>query len=79
MVSKKKRLFDWSFWLVGLALATALMLSILSWVEFCVEHCAANQDYVLFGIPFAIFGIAFFSFLLVLHICFLDIYFCLNG
>lgn len=58
----------WKFWIVSLALFTGLILSILSWLEICVEHCSANQDYRLFGIPFAIFGITFFIVLNGLHI-----------
>lgn len=57
----------WTFWLVGIALFSGFILSILSWLEVCVEHCAANQDYLLFGLPFAIIGIAFFALLLILH------------
>lgn len=57
----------WNFWLVGLALTAGLILSILSWIEFCVEHCSANEDYRLFGLPFSMTGIGFFSLLIVLH------------
>lgn len=55
------------FWLVGLSLVAGLILSILSWLELCVEHCSANQDYRLFDFPFAQFGITFFSVLVALH------------
>lgn len=60
--------YSWSYVLVGLALSAGFILSVLSWLEVCVEHCAANQDYRLFGLPFAIFGIAFFIGLIALHL-----------
>jgi protein-disulfide isomerase len=63
-----KQRFQWPFWLVGFALVAGFILSILSWLELCVEHCAANQDYRLFGFPFALFGITFFTLLMILHI-----------
>lgn len=57
----------WTFWIVGLALIAGLILSVLSWMELCVEHCSANQDWRLFGFPFAIMGILFFSALNILY------------
>ncbi len=66
LVSKEK-FFSWSFWLVSLALIAGLVLSILSWLEVCVEHCSANQDYLLIGLPFAMVGIIFFSVLIMLQ------------
>lgn len=59
--------FSWTFWLVGLALISGFFLSILSWLELCVEHCAANQDYRLFGFPFAVVGMTFFTAMLFIH------------
>lgn len=59
---------QWSFWLVSLALIAGLILSVFSWLEICVEHCSANQDYRLFGLPFSIVGITFFSLLIILHL-----------
>jgi thiol-disulfide isomerase/thioredoxin len=64
----KAKSFQWDFWSIGLALIAGLMLSILSWFELCVEHCSANQDYRLFGFPFAIVGMIFFTVLVALHI-----------
>lgn len=58
---------QWNFWLVGLALIAGLILSVLSWLELCVEHCSANQDYLLLGFPFAFVGISFFIVLITLH------------
>ena len=58
----------WRFWLLTLAFIAGLVLSILSWLEICVEHCSANQEYRLFGFPFAIVGVLFFVGLLFLHI-----------
>lgn len=67
VTAEKGKSFRWKFWLVGLALIAGLILSALSWLEFCVEHCSANQDYNLFGLPFAIVGITFFTVLTALH------------
>jgi len=61
------------FWLVAIALLAGLILSFLSWIEFCVEHCSANQDYRLFGLPFAFIGMTVFPILLIFH--FLSPYF----
>jgi protein-disulfide isomerase len=63
----KGQSFRWNFWLICLALIAGLVFSILSWLEICVEHCSANQDYRLFGLPFAIVGMTFFSLLIALH------------
>src|ERR1700761_8723537 len=59
--------FYWNFWLISFAFLAGLILSILSWFELCVEHCSANQSYHLFGFPFAIIGMAFFTTLLLFH------------
>ena len=56
------------FYGAGIALLIGLTLAILSWVEFCVEHCSANQDYRLFGLPFSLVGIPFFIVLLSTHL-----------
>ncbi len=66
--TEKEPFFRWSFWIVGLSLVAGLILSILSWLELCVEHCSVNRDYLLFGLPFAIAGMLFFSVLTILHI-----------
>lgn len=57
----------WTFWLIGVALLAGLTLSLLSWIELCVEHCSSTQDYRLFGMPFATVGIPFFMVLTTLH------------
>lgn len=64
---KGKDLSFRKFWLIAIALFAGLILSILSWLELCVEHCSANQDFRLFGFPFAIVGMSFFFALLLLH------------
>jgi thiol-disulfide isomerase/thioredoxin len=64
---KKEAFLRLDFWVVGLALTAGLILSVLSWLEICVEHCSANQDFRLFGLPFAPIGILFFAGLLILH------------
>lgn len=65
---KKGWSFQWNFLLISLALFSALVFSILSWLELCVEHCSANQDYRLLGLPFAMVGVSFFTLLLALHL-----------
>ncbi len=57
----------WRFWLAGIPIVVGFILSILSWVEVCVEHCSANEDYRLFGLPFAVAGLLFFSALFLIH------------
>lgn len=56
-------------WIVGLALFAGFILSILSWLEICVQHCSANESYRLFGLPFADVGIIYFAALFLMH-CF---------
>lgn len=66
-ITNREKSSQWEFWLICLALIASLLLSILSWLELCVEHCAANQDYRLFGLPFAPVGVVFFIILIGLH------------
>lgn len=63
-----KRPVRWTFWVVNLGLFAGFILSILSWMELCVEHCSANQAYLLFGMPFAIVGMSFFATALILSL-----------
>lgn len=56
-----------SYWIITIALLTGLALSVLSWLEICVEHCSSNRDYRLFGVPFAYVGITYFIALLSSH------------
>jgi thiol-disulfide isomerase/thioredoxin len=64
----QKTSIPWLFWMITLALSAGLILSVLSWMEICVEHCSANQDYYLFGMPFAFVGMGFFSTALCSHL-----------
>lgn len=57
-----------TFWVVTLALVAGLILSVLSWMELCVEHCSANRGYNLLGMPFAVFGLGFFIALTGIHL-----------
>ncbi|MFI0434581.1 MAG: thioredoxin domain-containing protein [Parachlamydiaceae bacterium] len=66
--TSKAKPYMTSFWLVFLALLAGFILSVLSWLEICVEHCSANQDFRLFNLPFAFVGIAFFIGLMTLHL-----------
>ena len=63
----KKLPRQWIFWLIAFALALGLVLSIMAWLEICVEHCSANQDYRLFGLPFSYIGMSFFVAALLAH------------
>lgn len=63
-----KRNYDIPFWIINIALLAGIVLSILSWMELCVEHCSANQEFRLFGLPFSIVGMIFFSGIFVLQI-----------
>jgi hypothetical protein len=56
------------FWCTALAISVGLILSVLSWLELCVEHCSANENYRLFGLPFPFIGIPFFSLILLGHL-----------
>lgn len=51
---------------IGLALVTALGLSIASYVGWCSESCTVVHNYRLFGLTFETVGIAFFSVALIL-------------
>lgn len=63
----KRSPYRWSFWIIGVAFACGFALSILSWLELCVEHCSANQNFRLLGLPFAVVGIIFFLSISILH------------
>lgn len=56
------------FWVVLVALLAGFFLSIFSWLNLCVQHCAATQTWKLMGLPFGIFGILFFTTITLLHI-----------
>ena len=56
------------FWGAALAISVGLILSVLSCMELCVEHCSANENYRLFGLPFAFIGTPFFIFILLTHL-----------
>lgn len=65
--AKKEKSNQWQFWIISLSLIVGLILSFFSWLEICVEHCSANQEYRLFGLPFAITGTSFFLLLISVH------------
>lgn len=56
------------YWIIAFALLAGFALSILSWMEFCVEHCSANKNFHLFDLPFAIVGMSFFGGLFFFHL-----------
>lgn len=55
------------FWIAEIAITAGFILSIMSWLGVCVEHCSANKNFLLFGLPFGIFGILFFAILFAAH------------
>lgn len=55
------------FLVIGLALLSGLVLSVVSYLELCSEECKASHDWLIFGMPFAPFGIGFFLSLLTVH------------
>lgn len=67
-LSLSKRVANLSFWIVATALGAGLALSFFSWLEICVEHCSANKDFRLLGLPFAYVGMAFFLALFSSHL-----------
>lgn len=56
------------FWIVAFALFFVCVLSFLSLIEFCVEHCSSNENYRLFGFHFAHVGLVLFPILFVAHL-----------
>jgi thiol-disulfide isomerase/thioredoxin len=56
------------FWIVAFSLFFVSVLSFLSLIEFCVEHCSANQNYLLFGVHFAKVGLVAFPLLFIFHL-----------
>lgn len=47
--------------LISLAFAAGFVLSLLSWFEVCTSACAEGTKFRLLGVPFAPFGILFFT------------------
>lgn len=64
----RKKIETINAWVIGLALMTGLILSILSWLEICIESCSATRQYRLFRLPFAEFGVAFFVTIISMHV-----------
>ncbi|GAB4232569.1 MAG: hypothetical protein Tsb0021_11280 [Chlamydiales bacterium] len=51
----------------GLALLSGLILTILSWLQICVEACSEVHLYKFFGVSFEFLGLLFFSAALIAH------------
>lgn len=66
--SPLRRQLQLSFWIVTLAFVAGFTLSILSWLEICVKHCSATNNYRLFTFPFAFVGLTFFSTALITQV-----------
>ena len=66
-ITPQKSSLNWNFWIVSTALIIGLGLSIISWLEICVEQCSATHDYLLFGFPFGAMGVLFFIGLIVMQ------------
>lgn len=56
------------FLVVLLPLLAGFFLSIISWLQICVEHCSATKDYRFFNIPLALIGIVFFISAILFHL-----------
>ncbi len=56
------------FWITACALACGLLISFLSWTDFCSEACYEVHAYRLFGMSFESVGFVFFPLTLTLHI-----------
>ena len=58
----------WIYHLTTFAIATGLILSIISWYNICTEECGQTHKYRIFGFHFETIGIPFFVILLVCHL-----------
>ena len=59
---EKKSLFEKTlYFAIPLLLLTGLFLSLIAWLEICVQHCSETKDYRFFGLSFSYLGIFFFS------------------
>ncbi|MGA8164858.1 MAG: thioredoxin domain-containing protein [Waddliaceae bacterium] len=52
----------------GLAIAAALLLTVVSFIQLCTQSCADAHDYRLLGVHFEIVGFLFFGALAVIHL-----------
>lgn len=57
---REKRLGMAFFWLVLVALAIGIVLSLLSAMHICSQACAAGHKYRLYGLSFEVVGLIFF-------------------
>ncbi len=62
-----RRLEGWLYLIALLAIFIAWVLSIISWVNICVEECAESHKWKLFGLPFEFTGMILFIPLLLIH------------
>jgi len=53
--------------IIGFALLAGFFFSLASFVELCTEQCEDGKKYFLFGMPFALVGLLFFSTVAVTH------------
>ncbi|CCB86762.1 putative uncharacterized protein [Parachlamydia acanthamoebae UV-7] len=58
--SLARRAFSLSFLIVSLALASGMILTIVSWLKLCSVECSEGHKYRLFGFPFEVLGGIFF-------------------
>lgn len=56
---------NFRYWLLCGAFLCGFLLSVVSWLEICIQYCSANIEYRLFGMPFGIVGMGFFSLLFI--------------
>lgn len=55
------------FGISSLAIVAGLLLSLISWLQFCTQECGAMHSYRLFGLKFEYIGLIFFPLLLIFH------------
>ncbi len=63
-----RRLADWLYLVSLLAILCGAILSLVSYLQICVEECAESHNWLLFGFPFEYTGLFFFIPLLFIHI-----------
>lgn len=62
------QLTSFFYWGLVTTLGAGLLLSIVSAIGLCTHACSDLKSYLLFRMPFALFGIPFFSALIIFHL-----------
>lgn len=56
-----------TYWVAGVALLCACGLTLMSWLQLCVQSCAEGHSYRLFGCTFESIGLTLFPIVTLLH------------